>query len=59
VSALESIAAARREVRRCQSNLDAGGSREFWLKRLDTAARQFEAAAAILRMQIAAMTVNP
>lgn len=52
----DEIIQARREVQRCQIALDKGSPREFWLARLDRAAKRFEAAAAVLRMQIAAMT---
>lgn len=47
--------AARKEVALCQRQLDQGSSPDFWLRRLDRAAKQLEAAAVILRMQIAAI----
>lgn len=49
------VETARREVERCRSEVDRGSPREFWIKRLDEAAKRYEEAAAILRMQIAAM----
>lgn len=49
------IDAARREVALCQRQLDIGSSPDFWRRRLDRAAKQLEAAAAILRTQLAAM----
>ena len=49
------ISGARLEVRRCQRSMDGGGSADFWLRRLERAAKKHEASAAILRMQIAAM----
>lgn len=52
---LDAIAAARHEVTRCQQSLDRGASPDAWLRRLEHAAKQLEAAAAILRMQIAAI----
>lgn len=59
MSALEAIKACRREVTRCQWNLVAGGDPEFWRKRLTDAAKQYEAAAVILRMQIATLPAAP
>lgn len=52
----DEISLARLEVRRCQRNVDAGGDCAFWMRRLESAAKRLEAAAAILRMQIAALT---
>lgn len=46
------------EVRRCQRDLDkhdSGARRDMWRARLDRAAKLWEAAAAVLRMQIAAI----
>jgi hypothetical protein len=46
------------EVRRCQRDLakhDSGYRRDMWRRRLDRAAKLWEAAAAILRAQIAAI----
>lgn len=53
------IAEARTEVRRCQRALDSGSPPYFWWKRLDKAARDLEAAAAILRMQQCAVERMP
>lgn len=46
---------ARTEVLRCQRNIDRGGEPDFWIRRLTSAAKVLEAAATILRMQIAAL----
>ncbi len=54
----DEIRAARREVRRCQSALDSGSPASFWRKRLDTYAKTLEAAAVLLRMQLAAMALR-
>lgn len=44
---------ATREVARCRSNLQAGGSRDFWRWRLEAAIKDLEEPAAILRKQLA------
>lgn len=49
------LAGVRREVARCQRAIDRGSPRDFWIRRLENGAKVIEAAAAILRMQIAAM----
>lgn len=49
------LAAARREVMRCQRAVDHGGDRAFWCRRLSTAVKEYEAATVMLRMQIAAL----
>jgi hypothetical protein len=59
MTSLDALAHVRREVARCQRNLAAGGRAEFWRKRLGDAAKRFEAAAAVLRMQLAAMDRLP
>ncbi len=46
------LAAARREVCRCQRAISGGTPVEFWVKRLGDAAKRYEAAACILRMQL-------
>lgn len=52
---LLSLSACHREVARCRRNLDIGGSVDFWRVRLERAAQQYEACAAVLRMQLAAL----
>lgn len=59
MSAVEAIRAAGSEVQRCQRNIDLGGSPEFWRRRLTEAAKRYEAAAVILRMQIAMLAPTP
>ena len=48
----EAIDACRREVRRCQANLDAGGPRDFWVRRLSAAKEEAEKCVAILGAQL-------
>lgn len=52
------ISDVRMEVRRCQSSLDAGGPADFWLRRLERAAKEYEEAASILRTQIEAIVAD-
>lgn len=51
----DQLAACRREVRRCQAAVDNGYPPAMWIRRLGDGAKKLEAAAAILRMQIAAL----
>lgn len=53
---LDAVRSARLEARRCQRAVDGGSPPDFWTKRLTAAAKQYEAAAVILRMQIAALS---
>ena len=54
----EPVDAARVEVRRCAASMLAGGSVVVWTGRLERAAKDYEAAAAILRMQLAALSAK-
>lgn len=51
----KAIAACRREASLCRKHLAKGSPPRFWRRRLEAAAKQLEAAAAILRMQIVAI----
>lgn len=46
------LRAARVEAVRCARAVEKGGSPAFWRNRLETAAKQLEAAARILRMEM-------
>lgn len=50
----DALKAARIESARCARHVNPG-TRKFWLKRLEQAAKQYEAAAAILRMRMHAI----
>lgn len=56
---LEALQAAQAEAGRCRRAVDNGSPREFWIKRLTDAAKRYEAAAVILRMQLAAISPPP
>ena len=54
---IAALAAAQREVFRCQRALSRGTPVRFWIKRLEDAAKRYEAAACILRMQLMTLGV--
>ena len=55
---IAALAAAQREVFRCQRALSRGTPVKFWVKRLEDAAKRYEAAACILRMQLMTLGVR-
>lgn len=55
LDSLATLRAARVEAVRCARAIEKGGAPAFWRNRLETAAKQLEAAAAILRMELAAI----
>ncbi len=55
MSSEEAIQMAKVEVARCQRAVDRGSPLQFWIDRLEVAAKNYGACVAILRMQIAAL----
>jgi hypothetical protein len=53
----DEIKDARTEVERCRRHVERGGPIEFWIDRLETYAKRLDAAATILKMQIAALRI--